>query len=91
MKDQNNNISNRIINTLQLPKDVLTGAAIISMLGNTELVIENFNKIIKFESKTIILQCNKNQLYIGGNNLTIEYYTDEEIKITGYIAELKFQ
>ena len=91
MKNPSPKLSNKIIDTCQLPKDVLMGAAIISMTGNTDLLIENFKNIIKYQPDTLILQCKKNQLHIAGKNLTIEFYTDEEIKITGYITELKFQ
>ena len=91
MKNSETKLSNKIIDTCQLPKDVLSGAAIISMTGNTDLLIENFKNIIKYQPDTLILQCKRNQLHIVGKNLTIEYYTNEEIKITGYITELKFQ
>ena len=90
MKNPETKLSNKIIDTCQLPKDVLSGAAIISMTGNTDLLIENFKNIIKYQPDTLILQCKKNQLHIVGKNLTIEFYTNEEIKITGYITELKF-
>ena len=78
------------MNTCQLPKDVLAGAAIISMVGNTELLIENFKNIIKYQPDLLILQCKKNQIQIAGKNLAIELYTNEEIKIKGYISEIKF-
>lgn len=90
MKNQEITISNKIIDTCQLPKDVLSGAAIISMTGNTEILIENFKNIIKYQSDILILQCKKNQLQITGRNLNIEFYTNEEIKVKGYISELKF-
>ena len=90
MKKHENTISNQIIDTCQLPKDVLSGAAIISMTGNTEILIENFKNIIKYQSDIIILQCKKNQIQIIGKNLMIEFYTKEELKIKGHIIELKF-
>lgn len=90
MKNSETKLSNKIIDTCQLPKDVFSGAAIISMTGNTEILIENFKNIIKYQTDTLILQCKKNQLHIIGKNLTIDFYTNEEIKITGHISELKF-
>ena len=90
MKNPENKLSNKIIDTCQLPKDVFSGAAIISMTGNTEILIENFKNIIKYQSDLLILQCKKNQLQIIGKNLNIELYTNEEIKVIGHISELKF-
>ena len=90
MKKHENSLSQNIINTCQLPKDVLEGAFIISMTGNREIIIENMKSIITFQSDTIILQCKKNRIQIMGNNLKIESYTNEEIKIIGLINEIKF-
>lgn len=90
MKKHENSLSQNIINTCQLPKDVLEGAFIISMTGNREIIIENMKSVITFQSDTIILQCKKNRIQIMGNNLKIESYTNEEIKIIGLINEIKF-
>ena len=90
MKKSEITFSQQIMNTCQLPKDVLAGAAIISMTGNTEILIENFKNIIKYQPDILILQCKKNQIQITGKNLGIELYTNEEIKIKGYITEIKF-
>ena len=90
MKNPEPTFSNKIIDACQLPKDVLSGAAVISMIGNTEILVENLKNIIKYQSDILILQCKKNQLQITGKNLNIEFYTNEEIKVIGYITELKF-
>ena len=91
MKNREPNLSNKIINTCQLPKDVLLGASIISMTGNTDILIENFKSIIKYQPDLLLIQCKKNQIEMKGKNLKIDYYTKEEIKITGYISEIRFQ
>ena len=90
MKNPETNISNKIINTCQLPKDVLEGAFIISMTGNREIKIENIKNIIKFESDIIVIQCRKNRIQIIGSNLKIECYSTEELTINGLINEIKF-
>lgn len=90
MKNQEPSLSNKIINTCQLPKDVLLGASIISMTGNTDILIENFKSILKYQPDLLLIQCKKNQIEMKGKNLKIEYYNKEEIKITGYILEIRF-
>jgi len=83
-------IHEQLINASQLPKDALLGASIISMTGNSEILIENFKNIVKYRSDVVILQCKKNQIQIIGKDLIIKHYTNEEIKIYGYITEIKF-
>ena len=90
MKNSQKKLSSKIINTCQLPKDVLEGAFIISMTGNREIIIENIKGILTFQPDIIILQCKKSRIKILGNNLKIESYTNEEIKIIGLINEMKF-
>ncbi len=90
MKNSETAKSNKIIDTFQLPKDVLEGAFLISMTGNNELLIENFKHIIKFHPESLILQCKNKQIHIFGKNINIELYSNEEIKIKGIISEIKF-
>lgn len=90
MKKYEKSLSQNIINTCQLPKDVLEGAFIISMTGNQEIKVENIKSIIKFEPDTVIVQCKKNRIQIIGSNLKIECYNIEEITVNGLINEIKF-
>ena len=83
-------LNEKIVNTCQLPKDVIWGASIITMTGNKELLIENFKNIIKFQSEVLIIQCKNYKIQIDGINLTIELYTKDEIKLLGIIHEIKF-
>ena len=90
MKKKENLLNTKIINTCQLPKDVIWGASIISITGTGELIIENFKGIIKFHPELIIIQCKNYQVNIIGNNLMIEMYSKEELKVIGVIFEIKF-
>ena len=90
MKKKENANTKNIIDTLQLPKDVLLGAAIISMTGNTDFLIENFKNIIKYQTDLVLIQCKKNRIQVLGKNLQIELYSKEEIKLHGIITEIKF-
>ena len=90
MKKYENSLSQNIINACQLPKDVFEGAFIISMTGNKELIIENFKHIIKYQPDSLVLQCKKGKIHISGENLNIELYSEEELRIKGIISEIKF-
>ena len=90
MKNQETTISNKINETCQLPKDVLLGASIISITGNTDFLIENFKNIIKYQTDLVLIQCKKNRIQVLGKNLQIELYSKEEIKLHGIITEIKF-
>lgn len=90
MKNLEINISNKMIDTCQLPKEVLLGASIISMTGNTDIFIENFKSIIKYQTDLLLIQGKRNPIQISSKNLQLKQYTKEELKIHGMIREIKF-
>ena len=81
----------KIADYLQLPKDIVLGASIITALGNHELWIENFKGIIDYTEESILLQGKKYRILIKGKGLKITYYTKEEIKIYGLITDVSYQ
>ena len=59
----------KIADYLQLPKDIVLGASIITALGNHELWIENFKGIIDYTEESILLQGKKYRILIKGKGL----------------------
>lgn len=79
-----------LVESLGLPKDLLLGSVILTVTGQKEAYIENYRGIIEYTSKQIRLQTKNCQLMIQGQNLCIDYYSNEEMKITGIIHEIKY-
>lgn len=76
---------------LGLPKDVVLGEVLLSFIGRHAVLIENYRNIILYTDTLVKLQAKTCRLEIRGNRLTIEYYTNEEMKITGQIQAVEFQ
>lgn len=83
-------ISNRelIVESLKLPKDSMLGASIVTLTGNTEAFIENYKGIIEYTSEVILLQGKTCKIEICGKRLNIVYYTNEDMKISGWIERI---
>ncbi len=79
-----------VINTLQLPKDVCMGALRVTLTGNREAWIENYRGILEYSDQVIILQAKTCQVCFEGNRLSIDYYTNEDMKISGCICSVKY-
>lgn len=75
---------------LSLPRDLLLGECIIHIYGNSELYIENYSGIIEYNEDKIKIKSKKMTIQIEGKELFICYYTDEEMKITGIIANILY-
>lgn len=76
---------------LKLPRDVVLGEVLISFLGRHCVLIENYRSIILYTDCSIKLQAKNCRVVICGKKLMIEYYTNEEMKISGFIKSLEFE
>lgn len=81
---------NKIITTLDLPKDLFLGMCNISCVGNRELYISNHRGILSYGHEEIIILAKEQQIQIRGKSLYISLYTKEELTIKGYIHSMEF-
>lgn len=79
------NVKSNIVESLELPMDIMYGAVIITAMGRGQVLVENYKGIIEYTQEKIRLQTKTCQVTIQGKRLLVEYYTNEEMKITGYI------
>lgn len=82
-------LSERLSNTFDLPKDVIGNEILIHMTGETELYLENYKGLLAYSCTEIIVKGYYCQVRISGKCLSIAYYSDEDMKITGVIQEVK--
>jgi sporulation protein YqfC len=80
----------KLVESLKLPKDSLLGASIVTVTGNSEAFIENYKGMIEYTDENILLQGKTCRIAIKGKRLAIEYYTNEDMKITGRILSVSY-
>ena len=83
-------IKEKMVSAMDLPKDVIQNASVITILGRNELCIENYRGIIEYTDKLIRVQTRAAQIRIQGKRLRIQYYTNDEMKVTGALSSLEF-
>lgn len=84
-------IREQVIEQLELPKDFLLGEAIVTVTGRRELLIENYKGILNYEDSFIKIQAKNCRVVITGRHLSIDYYTNEEMKITGFFEQIQYE
>ena len=84
-------IKEGLVESFELPKDLMYGAVLVSITGRQEILIENYRGILEYTQNHISLQTKTCRLVIHGQNLHISYYTNEEMKITGLIDSLSYE
>lgn len=78
------------VESLKLPKDSMLGASIITITGNTDVFVENYKGIIEYSKEIILLQGKTCKIEITGRRLNIVYYTNEDMKISGMIENVRY-
>lgn len=79
-----------IMESLQLPKDIVNGDMRITLTGYREAWIENYKGILEYTSESILLQGKNGKVQFTGKRLVIDYYTNEDMKITGRISSMNY-
>ena len=74
-----------------MPKDVVLGVPIVTLTGQVEVSVENYRGIIEYTDVLIRIKSKSGQIKISGKNLEIEYYTNDEMKITGRVEKVEYQ
>lgn len=78
-----------MIHTLELPRDLFLGVPIFTMNGDGELLIENHKGILVYSQTEIDVSSKSFPILITGENLSIEYYTADTLKICGKISQIR--
>ncbi len=84
------NVKSNIVESLELPVDIMYGAVIVTAMGRNQVLVENYKGIIEYTQEKIRLQTKTCQVTIQGKSLVVEYYTNEEMKITGCIQGILY-
>ena len=90
-KQKSFKIREQVIDQLELPKDLLLGEMIVTITGRKELLIENYKGILNYEDSFIKIQTKNCRIIITGRGLSIAYYTNEEMKITGFFEQIQYE
>ncbi len=83
------NISERFAESFSLPKDMIANQTLVHMIGGADLYIENYKGILAYSCQEIIIKGFCCKIIICGKCLSIAYYSDEDMKVSGKIQTLK--
>ena len=79
-----------VAETLELPKEIVLNMPRLTMVGNNDLVIENYKGIIEYEDGRVRINTGIGVVKITGDRLLIKEITSEDIIISGVILSLEF-
>lgn len=84
-------VKENMVESLELPKDLMYGASIVTITGRREVLIENYKGILEYTEDYIKIQAKNVKLTVYGKQLSIEYYTSEDMKVIGFIKSIEYE
>lgn len=70
-------------------KDIIRGEPIITIVGNNSVHIENYRNILEINDCKVRIMSKKGPITVLGQNLSIEYYNEDDLIIDGYILNIE--
>lgn len=83
-------LKEQLTEALDIPKEVIINLPVITLTGNQEVIIENFNSLIEYTAQKIRLHTKSGILVIDGIELEAKNMTAERICIKGHIIQVGF-
>lgn len=80
----------KVTEVLELPKEIILNVPRLTMVGMSNLVIENYKGIIEYDTVRIRLNTSLGILKITGQKLVIKEITSEDVIVDGDIQGLEF-
>ncbi len=79
----------KFADAFSLPKDMVINATLIHLVGKSDVFVENFKGIIAYSCNEILIKGYGMKYCIRGERMVINYYSNEDMKISGHIKEVK--
>ncbi len=80
-----------VVKAFELPADLAYGSVLLSVTGRNEILIENYKGILEYRDDHIRVQTKDCRILFVGKRLQIEYYTNEEMKIKGFLEQIIYE
>lgn len=87
---QKQNFRERLTEMLELPKEIVLNMPKLTMLGNGDLIIENYKGIVFYDKDVIRINTTSGIIKVNGIDIFIKEITTENIMIYGNILSLEF-
>ena len=75
---------------LELPKEIMLGLPLISLLGREEVTIENYKGILEYDEESVRICTAAGTLRLSGKGLCLKQLTAECLVVTGALDGLEF-
>ena len=83
-------VRNFLSHKLDLPPDIVGGVYTITIIGNSEIAINECGYILKYEDGELFLQLKDRVLKIFGRNIILKTYYRNDMVVQGEVYRIEF-
>ena len=80
----------RLAGLLELPQDIVLDLPRITMLGNIQMLIENYKGIIEYTPILVRIRLKQGEIVISGSDLVLGNLQAEQILLEGTLSEIRY-
>lgn len=91
MKETYTRFREGLMHTLEVPDDLASQESLLTVTGSSRLYVENYRSIQFYSQNSIRILTRKGRIRISGKSLKIQYYTSDEMGISGHFQEIIFE
>ncbi len=81
----------KVSEALELPKELVLDVPRITLIGNKQLILENYKGIIEYEDSRIRVKTSEGIIKMEGISMIIKEITSEDIMVKGEIKIIQFE
>ena len=89
-KSQKKGLREKFTEALELPKELILNIPKLTIVGNKDMMIENYKGVIEYSSTRIRVNTGSGAIKITGEGLLFKEITSEDIIISGKIQAIEF-
>jgi len=89
-KEPKVNLKEKVTEILELPKEIVLDVPKITIIGATNLVLENYKGIIEYSEGCVRVNTSIGIVRITGRRLSIKEITSEDIMVDGDLEAFEF-
>ncbi len=75
----------------ELPKELLCNLPRITLIGDVQMLLENYGGIIEYNDEILRLKVREGEVVVAGKNLTIKNFLSDELLIEGKIISVEYR
>ncbi|MDI3281238.1 MAG: sporulation protein YqfC [Bacillota bacterium] len=79
-------ISRRLVDALELPRDIALDLPKVTLVGNLQVFVENHRGIIEYRPDEVRINSSRGEIVIAGSRLAIGTISRAEVVVEGRIS-----